>query len=121
MFGSHAQRLRPAAVLLALLTLVTGIAYPLLVTGLANVVFPWQSRGSVLTVNGAPVGSALIGQPFHSPRYFWGRLSATARVPYDASASSGSRVTAAASRDMSPGAGLPCFGRHHRRTRRCAS
>jgi K+-transporting ATPase ATPase C chain len=84
--------LRPAAVLLALLTLITGVAYPLLVTGVARVAFPWQAGGSVLTVSGEARGSALIGQEFHSPRYFWGRLSATSAEPYDASSSSGSNL-----------------------------
>ena len=84
--------LRPAAVLLALLTLITGVAYPLLVTGVARLVFPWQGGGSVLIVNGEARGSALIGQEFHSPRYFWGRLSATTPMAYDASSSAGSNL-----------------------------
>ena len=86
------ESFRPAFVLLILLTLVTGVAYPLLVTGVARVAFPWQAGGSVLGVKGEARGSALIGQEFHSPRYFWGRLSATTRVPYDASASTGSNL-----------------------------
>jgi K+-transporting ATPase ATPase C chain len=77
-------------VLLALLTLVTGVAYPMLVTGVARLVFPWQAGGSVLVVTGEPHGSALIGQSFTSPRYFWGRLSATSPRAYNAAASSGS-------------------------------
>jgi len=83
---------RPAAVLLAVLTLLTGVAYPLLVTGIARVLFPARASGSLLVVNGKARGSELIGQEFSSPRYFWGRLSATSRVPYDASASSGSNL-----------------------------
>jgi K+-transporting ATPase ATPase C chain len=79
-------------VLLALLTLVTGVAYPLLVTGLAQLLFPWRAGGSVLTIHGEARGSQLIGQEFRSPRYFWGRLSATANAPYDASSSSGSNL-----------------------------
>lgn len=85
-------RLRPAAVLLALLTVLTGVAYPLLVTALARVLFPWQAHGSVLTVHGEARGSALIGQEFTGERWFWGRLSATSPVPYDAAASSGSNL-----------------------------
>lgn len=69
--------LRPAAILLALLTVITGFIYPLAVTGLAAVVFPSQAAGSLLRVDGAVVGSALIGQPFDDPAYFWGRPSAT--------------------------------------------
>ena len=82
--------LRPAAVLLLLLTLVTGLAYPVVVTAIASALFPWQAGGSVLMVNGEAVGSGLIGQEFHSAHYFWGRLSATSPVPYSAAASTGS-------------------------------
>ncbi|MBN1659973.1 MAG: potassium-transporting ATPase subunit KdpC [Anaerolineae bacterium] len=87
-----AVQLRPALVLLASLTVLTGVAYPLTVTGLAQAVFPRQTNGSLLYQNGQPVGSALIGQPFDDPRYFWGRLSATATSPYNAAASSGSNL-----------------------------
>jgi K+-transporting ATPase ATPase C chain len=66
------------------LTLLTGILYPLVVTGLAQVFFPWQANGSILERNGQAVGSALIGQPFDDPKYFWGRLSGTAPAPYTA-------------------------------------
>src|SRR5262245_10063201 len=83
---------RPALVLLALLTLITGVAYPLAVTGIARLAFPWQAAGSVVEVAGVARCSALIGQEFRSPRYFWGRLSATSPVPYDASASTGSNL-----------------------------
>jgi K+-transporting ATPase ATPase C chain len=83
---------RPALTLLLLLSVVTGVAYPLLVTGVARVLFPAQAAGSLLVRDGTPVGSSLIGQPFDDPRYFWGRLSATAAVPYDAAASSGSNL-----------------------------
>ena len=84
------DQLRPAIVVLALLALVTGLAYPLLVTGVAQVIFPAQANGSLILRDGKPVGSALIGQPFNDPRYFWGRLSATAPFAYNAGASSGS-------------------------------
>ncbi len=69
--------LRPAASLLALLTLLTGLIYPLAVTGLAAVIFPHQAHGSLIEAEGTVVGSALIGQPFDDPAYFWGRPSAT--------------------------------------------
>ncbi len=84
------EQLRPALVLLGLLTLLTGVLYPLAMTGLAQVIFPHQANGSLITRDGQTVGSALIGQSFDDPRYFWGRLSATGPVPYNAAASSGS-------------------------------
>ena len=76
--------LRPALVLLALMTLVTGVAYPLAVTGIAQVAFPAQANGSLIMKDGQVLGSALIGQPFDDHRYFWGRLSATGTFPYNA-------------------------------------
>ncbi len=84
--------IRPAAILLALFTVLTGVLYPLSVTGLAQVIFPTQADGSLITQDGRVVGSALIGQPFDDPRYFWGRPSATAPFPYNAAASSGSNL-----------------------------
>jgi K+-transporting ATPase ATPase C chain len=84
------RQLRPAVVLLVLLTALTGVAYPLLVTLVAQVVFPAQARGSLVTRGAGVVGSALIGQPFSDARYFWGRPSATAPFEYNAAASSGS-------------------------------
>src|SRR5512147_2184968 len=86
------SQLRPALVTLALLTVITGVIYPLTVTAIAQAVFPWQANGSLLGRNGQPAGSALIGQPFDDPGYFWGRLSATAPFPYNAAASSGSNL-----------------------------
>lgn len=86
------QSLRPAAVLLALLTVLAGGVYPAFVTVIAQLLFPWQSNGSVLLVNGAARGSALLGQEFQGERWFWGRLSATAPVPYNAAASTGSNL-----------------------------
>jgi len=85
-------QLRPALVLLAALTLITGLLYPLVVTGVAQVLFPRQANGSLMLIDGTPVGSSLIGQPFDTPKYFWGRLSATSPFPYNAAASSGSNL-----------------------------
>jgi K+-transporting ATPase ATPase C chain len=78
-------QLRPAIVALVILTIITGIIYPLIVTGIAQVVFPYQANGSIITgTNGQPLGSELIGQQFDDPKYFWGRLSATGPAPYTA-------------------------------------
>jgi len=82
--------LRPALVLFFILTLLTGIAYPLLVTGVAQALFPAQAGGSLMLRDGKLVGSTLIGQNFSEPQHFWGRPSATGPMPYNASASSGS-------------------------------
>lgn len=81
---------RPALVTFAVLTALTGIAYPLIVTGIGQVAFPDQAAGSLILRDGKPVGSSLIGQNFSDPKYFWGRPSATAPQPYNASNSSGS-------------------------------
>ena len=81
---------KEAFVMLVALTLVTGVVYPLLVTGIAKAVFPGQAEGSLIERNGKVVGSALIGQPFSDPKYFWSRPSATSPMPYNAGASSGS-------------------------------
>ena len=81
---------RPALSLFVLLTLVTGVAYPLVVTAIAKVAFPDAAAGSLIVKDGKPVGSRLIGQNFSDPRYFWGRPSATSPMPYNASASGGS-------------------------------
>ncbi len=82
--------LRPALSLFVLLSTVTGLAYPLAVTGVAGAAFPEQAAGSLILKDGKPVGSSLIGQNFSDPKHFWGRPSATAPQPYNASASSGS-------------------------------
>ena len=86
------NQLRPAVMMLVWLSLVTGVAYPLLVTGIAQLAFPTQANGSLVVRGGKPVGSSLIGQPFDDPTYFWGRLSATAPHGYNAGASSGSNL-----------------------------
>lgn len=82
--------LRPALSLLLLLTLITGLAYPALLTGATHLLFPAQASGSLVRHEGRVIGSALIGQSFTAPGYFWGRPSATANWPYDAGASGGS-------------------------------
>jgi K+-transporting ATPase ATPase C chain len=78
---------------LLLLTLVTGVAYPLLVTGIAQVVFPSQAQGSLIVMDGKVVGSRLIGQPFDDPKYFWSRPSATSPFADNAGSSSGSNLS----------------------------
>jgi potassium-transporting ATPase KdpC subunit len=83
---------RPAIVLFAVLTLLTGVAYPLLVTGVAQALFPAQAAGSLILLDGKAVGSALIGQNFTDPQHFWGRPSATGPMPYNAAASGGSNL-----------------------------
>ncbi|HEY0590001.1 MAG TPA: potassium-transporting ATPase subunit KdpC [Pseudoduganella sp.] len=82
--------IRPALVLFGALTLACGVVYPLAVTSVGATLFPSRAAGSILEVDGKPVGSALIGQQFTSPKYFWGRPSATGPMPYNASGSSGS-------------------------------
>ena len=82
--------LRPAVSLFVLLTAVTGVVYPLAVTGIAKAAFPEAAEGSLIVKDGKAVGSRLIGQNFTEPKYFWGRPSATGPMPYNASASSGS-------------------------------
>lgn len=112
--------LRPALVSFALMTALTGIAYPLAVTGVARAAMPAEASGSILMQQGRAVGSSLIGQPFDGPGYFWGRISATAPSAYNAGASAGSNlgpmhpalVTAVearlkALRDADPGNGAP--------------
>jgi K+-transporting ATPase ATPase C chain len=87
------SQLRPALMVLLLLTLVTGVAYPLLVTGIAQAVFPSQSQGSLIVKDGKVVGSRLIGQPFDDPKYFWSRPSATSPFADNAGSSSGSNLS----------------------------
>ena len=84
------KELKSAFVMLLGLTVLTGVAYPLLVTGIAQGLFANQANGSLIEQNGKVVGSTLIGQPFSDPKYFWGRPSATGPTPYNAAASSGS-------------------------------
>jgi potassium-transporting ATPase KdpC subunit len=84
--------LRPAIVLFLILTAITGVAYPLLVTGIAQAVFPREAGGSLMVRQGKAVGSSLIGQSFSNPTHFWGRPSATAPQPYNGVASGGSNL-----------------------------
>ena len=83
---------RPAVVLLLLLMVITGFLYPLLVTAFAQLLFPHQAAGSIVTRDGRAVGSRLIGQSFSDPRYFWSRPSATTPQPYNGTASTGSNL-----------------------------
>src|SRR5438445_2925585 len=85
------EGLRPAALAFLILTFLTGIIYPLIVTAFAQL-FPDKAAGSVIEVNGKAVGSELIGQPFSDPKYFWSRPSATSPQPYNGASSSGSNL-----------------------------
>ena len=85
-------QLRPALTLFLLLSLITGLAYPLAVTGIAQALFPHAANGSLVGANGRPVGSELIGQAFSDPGNFWSRPSATAPAPYNAANSGGSNL-----------------------------
>jgi len=85
-----ANLIRPAFSLFGFLTVVTGVVYPLAVFGVGQLAFAEKANGSIITINGVVVGSRLIGQNFTSPKFFWGRPSATGASPYNAEASSGS-------------------------------
>jgi potassium-transporting ATPase KdpC subunit len=88
------KTLKPAFVLFAIFSVITGLAYPLLMTGVAQVLFPSQANGSqIIGANGKSLGSEIIGQSFDEPQYFWGRLSATGEHPYNASASGGTNFS----------------------------
>lgn len=86
------ESIRSSAGMLALMTLLTGVVYPFVVTLVAQVVFPYQANGSLVVRDGRPIGSALIGQPFSGSAYFSGRPSATAPMPYNAATSGGSNL-----------------------------
>ncbi|MEI2692455.1 MAG: potassium-transporting ATPase subunit KdpC [Anaerolineae bacterium] len=85
-------QIRSAAAAVLILTIITGVVYPLLTTALAQTLFPRQANGSLIEQAGQIVGAGPIGQPFDDPRYFWGRPSATAPFPYNAAASAGSNL-----------------------------
>lgn len=78
------SQVRPAFFMLLIFTVITGVIYPLAVTGIAQVVFPHQANGSLIMVDGKALGSELIGQQFDDPKYFWGRISATGTFAYNA-------------------------------------
>jgi len=84
------KSLRTSVIAILLFTVLTGFVYPLLVTGIAQIIFPGKANGSMITKGGKVVGSELIGQPFSSPKYFWSRPSATSPFAYNAGASTGS-------------------------------
>jgi K+-transporting ATPase ATPase C chain len=86
------KELKPALLVLALMTALTGVVYPLLITGIAQGLFPDEANGSLIEQDGKVIGSALVGQPFSDPKHFWTRPSATGPVPYNAGASSGSNL-----------------------------
>lgn len=86
------KQIKPALLILATLTVITGVLYPLLITAIARIVFPHRADGSIITRDGKPVGSSLIGQEFRDPKYFWGRLSATSPTPCNPLPSSGSNL-----------------------------
>src|SRR5580698_9293702 len=84
--------IRPAVVLLLFFTVLTGFIYPLVITGIAQAAFAHAASGSIVTRDGKPIGSSLIGQNFSDPKYFWGRPSATTPQPYGGTASTGSNL-----------------------------
>lgn len=90
--NEYIKQLKTAFIVLLFLTVLTGIIYPLIITGIAQLFFPWKANGSIIKINGQPVGSLLIGQSFSDPKYFWGRPSATTPFPYNSENSAGSNL-----------------------------
>lgn len=84
--------IKTSLIILGIFTAITGLFYPLLLTGIAQIAFPFQANGSLIIRDGKVLGSEMIGQYFTDPKYFWGRPSATAGFPYNASLSSGSNL-----------------------------
>jgi potassium-transporting ATPase KdpC subunit len=87
------KQIKPALITFFTLAILTGLIYPLVITVMAQLMFPYQANGSLITQNGQVVGSELIGQQFDQPKYFWGRLSATSDHPYNAATSGGSNYS----------------------------
>ncbi len=92
MLRESCRQFRPALVLLAALTILPGVAYPAMVTGIAQLLFPHEANGSLVVVDGQVIGSELVGQPFAGPGWFHGRPSATSPYPYNAASSAGSNL-----------------------------
>jgi len=92
MLSKAIEQIKTAVILLLLFTVLTGLIYPAIVTGVAQFLFSWQANGSLIMKNGTATGSLLIGQSFTDPKYFWGRPSATSPFPYNAENSSGSNL-----------------------------
>ncbi len=90
MYKEALRHFKTAFILLTLFTLLTGLVYPFLITGIAQLFFPWRANGSLIEQTGKIIGSELIGQSFTDPKYFWGRPSATSPFPYNGASSSGS-------------------------------
>jgi len=86
------KELKTAILTFLILTIITGIFYPLFITGVSHLFFHNRASGSLIYRNGKPVGSSLIGQPFSNPKYFWGRPSATSPAPFNAASSSGANL-----------------------------
>ena len=86
------EQIKPAILIFLVLTVITGIIYPIFVTGISKALFPKEVGGSLIYRDGKAVGSSLIGQPFDDPKYLWGRISATSPAQYNASSSSGSNI-----------------------------
>lgn len=92
MFNTAFRNIKTVLLLSIVLTVITGLIYPLLVTSIAQMFFPWRANGSLIKQNETIIGSVLIGQLFDKPNYFWGRPSATSPFPYNAESSSGSNM-----------------------------
>src|SRR3989344_3533688 len=92
MLKEMVRQIKPGLLILIFFTILTGVIYPILVTGIAQLVFPWKANGSIVEKNGHSIGSFLIGQSFTDPRYFYSRPSATSPFPYNGEASSGSNM-----------------------------